>query len=42
MNKFVRVALGQCSAKQMLSSRTHKPDYKQNIHAIVYFKNISS
>ena len=24
MNKFIRVASGQCSAKQMLSSRTHK------------------
>ena len=24
MNKFIRVASGQCSAKQMLSSRTHE------------------
>ena len=38
MNKFIRVASGQRSAKQMLS----KLDYKQNIQAIIYFKNINS
>ena len=52
MNVFIRVASGQCSAKQnylMLSSSPRvahikKLDYtsKQNIQAIIYFKNINT
>ena len=39
MNKFIRVASGQCSTKQCYRvEHMKKLDYKQNIQPIIYFK----
>ena len=43
MNKFIRVASGQCSTKKCYRvAHIKKLDYKQNIQATIYFKNINS
>ena len=42
-SKFLHIASGQCSSKRMFSSgHIKKPDYKDNVQATIYFKNINS